>query len=85
MFQDWPSRTKAPVQKTPKETKIQQLKLQQKEFKAMQPTEARLQLGSVPDQDPVLGVEQLEALSLLIYLEMIWHQFQEMPLAKLKE
>jgi hypothetical protein len=51
----------------------------------MQPTEARLQLGSVPDQDPVLVVEQLEALSLLIYLEMIWHQFQEMPLAKLKE
>jgi hypothetical protein len=42
------------MQNTPKETRSTH-KLQQKEFKAMQPTEARLQLGSVPDQEPVMG------------------------------
>jgi hypothetical protein len=84
MLQEGPPTIKsAPRRDSPEQAPTQPRPSAQGDLLRIQ--EARLQLGSVPDQDPVLVVEQLEALSLLIYLEMIWHQFQEMPLAKLKE
>jgi hypothetical protein len=69
MLQEGPT---APTnQNTPKET-APRTSSSKKKFKAMQPTEARLQLGSVPDQD--IGSwwwNSIDALSILIYLDKI--------------